>query len=258
VPVPAFVQAGTGTATTTGTGTVSLAGCTAGNIVLAYVVARGNTDDYTTNNFVNIEALNGTDNAVDTVITGSTSGTALTQKLQIGRVMAGGTVSVDQVVGASGEDLFGCIYEFSGVSTSAVSGGINTVFENGVQALGRDGFGSSGTSLSFSGLPVITNGANRLGLIFGALSSNQATGDFTGESGGYDFTETTPEFASATGATCTLLINSAPMAAAGTCDSGSQTIVSANWVLVTFALIPVPDVPVPQVDLNLIYLRRNR
>lgn len=234
----AFVGVGTGAAATTGTVTVSKTGCTAGNIIISNLVERGNADDFSKSNYVNTESLEGVAGSLNGIISGS--GTVnLQQQVDIGRVVSNGTVSWDLNVGASGNDLFCQIMELSGVSTSHTDGK-NTVYENGTQPQARDGFGSSGTSVSFAGVSITTNGADRYAVIVGALSSNQAVTNFTGETGGVDMTQPASAFQSATGATATLWEQTGQAPSITTIDNGSFTVTSTDWVLCTFALIPAP------------------
>ena len=231
---PSFVQAGTGTAVLTGSGTVSLNGATAGNIVFLHVAARGTTDDGgITAPFVNIEALDGTDNSTTGVISGSGPGSDIIQQIQIGRVIAGGAVSFDLIVGASGDDLYGRIYELSQGSTGAA---IQTVLEDGASDPPRNA--EAGVSTTIQDAGITTNAADRLALNFVALASDQDIGNFTGETGG-DWVEAA-EFRSASGSACTLQLQTSAMPAATTIDGGTATITSSAWVTMGTALIPAP------------------
>ena len=61
-----FVGAGTGLALTTGTGTASKTGCTSGNLIFGYIVARGVADDWgIEGSSSNIETLGGSPNNFD-------------------------------------------------------------------------------------------------------------------------------------------------------------------------------------------------
>lgn len=228
---PLFVQASAGTALLTGTTTVSLAGCGAGNLIIAAIVERGVSGDFVgPANPVNINRLDGVAG-----LTGAASnrgiGTNSQGFIYAGRAAAGGTVSFDITVGASGNDLFIVLYEFSGVVAGAT---VNDVFENG----GVQFAGDAATNTTVLDNAVITNGSNRLALQFVWLVSNQAVGSFTGESGG-DWTEAVAEFASSSGATVTMQLQKAPMAAAGTIDGGSLTVSSVGWGTLGTALIPL-------------------
>lgn len=250
IPTPSRVQSSAGTAVTTGTATLSLTNCTAGNIVIFHVASRGVTDDYDLTTDTNIDDMAGNTNATDTIVSGSGIGPGILHKAEIARVHSNGTVSVLMVVGASGEDLFGQVHEFRDVSRSKTAVGTNGVFENGSNALGRDVIAGHSTTPNFGFSPIVSNGPNRLGVTLTAIASNQSMSNWTSETGGYDLTEET-EFQSATGATCTLQMQTGVMANAGTCDNGTQTIgVATDWVICTFALNGEPDIRLrsPQLD----------
>src|SRR5262249_43331275 len=113
-----------------------------------------------------------------------------------GRPAANGTCSVDMTVGASGNDLFMRLYEFSGASVGTTAG---TVLEPAVGAAVAE----ANTNTTVLDASVTTTARNRLALQLVGLASNQALGNFTGETGG-DWTEAVAEFSSASGATATL------------------------------------------------------
>lgn len=238
--VPTRVQSSAGTVATTGTQTVSLTGCTAGNVVLFHVAERGTiAEDFSTTNRVNIEAIDGVDGNMDAIVTGSSAGAVLHQAF-IGRVIANGTVSVDMTVGASGNDLYAWLHEFSGCSTSSVAIGSGGVFENGSILTGRDVAGGTSATPFFAGATIITNGTNRLGITLASIASAQAMSSWTLETGG-DFTEAA-EFQSATGATATLQLQTASLPSPTTVADGEQSLgVSTDWVVVLFALNGTPD-----------------
>ena len=231
MPVPIPVQAGTGLALTTGTGTVSVTGALAGNLLLLDIVERGLTGDFSgPSNGVNINRLDGSSGFLTGYISNHGIGSPSTSQrfVYAGRAAANGTCSVDLTVGASGNDLFARIYEISGASTGTTTG---TVFEaSAVEA---------NTTTTIVDSSVTTLGADRLAVQFVALESNQALGDFTGETGG-DWTEAFAEFASSTGVTATLQIQTANMTAAGTIDGGTISITSAGWGVSGFAIIGAP------------------
>jgi hypothetical protein len=239
VSVPVFVGAGTGQAIATGSVTVTKTGCIAGNIVFFHFVIRGLTGDWSAGNPVNVEAIDGVASDYTTVVTGAGT-TGLEHGLFIGRVTANGTVSFDMACGASSEDMYGRIYEFSGASTSPVLSG---VIEEGTSAPQvYTSFGLTGAT-SIGALDVQSLGADRLALHFMCLNTNQAVGDFTGETGG-NWTEATAEFASAVGATATLQLQTASMPSAGTISGGLISTTTTNWGIVGMALIPaVGSVP---------------
>lgn len=228
--VPVFAGAGSGAAVLTGTGTVSKTGCIAGNLLLIQFFVRGTTEDWSAfSNVVNIEGIDGTDNATTGVV-------AAQYGVFIGRVMANGTCSGDATVGASGEDIFMRMYEFSGASAGA---SVASVLENGVGITDT----SSAISTDVGDAPLTTNGGDRLGLNFVYLNNNQAIGSFTGETGG-DWTEAVAEYQEATGATATLQLQTTAMPSAGSIDGGAVTIgTSIEWVSRSTAIIPASGAP---------------
>jgi hypothetical protein len=235
---PAFVQAGSGVAITTGTGTCTIAGCTAGNLIIMQVYEDGVADDLGRSNIVNVEMLDGTDGDMNNLLTFGQVGGPKTGALFIymGRVIANGTCSQDFTVGASSDDLFARAYEFSGESAGTT---VATVCENGGSTWG----GSADTGTSVGAQSVVTNGPDRLALTFVFIDDDQAIGSFTGETGG-DWTEVVAEFASATGTQACLQLQSAAMPSAGTISGGSATIgVSSGWGSIGTALIGMGSDP---------------
>lgn len=235
--VPSFVGAGAGAVATTGTGTVSKTGCTAGNLLVAQLVIRGNNEDWSAlTNAVNVRGLTGTLNSWTLIQQGLGIGSfADLAAVFCARVAADGTCSGDFTVGASGEDLFARIYEFTDASVGTT---VDTVFENGSQA-GGGYFSTSATNTSIEDTAVTTNGPSRLALQFVATASNQTLGDFTGETGG-DWSEAVDQFNSATGATATLQLQTAVMAAAGVINGGAIATASVAWGTYGLALRPGP------------------
>ena len=230
--IPAFVQAGTGVAITAGTSSVSLSGA-AGNLLLVHFLIGGTTEDYSIGTVTNISKLDGTASDMDFVGTNRVVGNpgAARHTLLVGRATAGGTCSVDLTVGASGEDIFARMYEFSGEAAGTT---VATVLENDTLTVQSDQSTDTGPN-DFPG--VITNGADRLALDFIAVNLNVAMASYTGETGG-DWTEAVAEFSSAVGTTGTLQLQTASMPTAGTIIGGSQTITSAAWGVMGTALIP--------------------
>jgi hypothetical protein len=226
VAVPVFVGAGSGAAILTGSGTVSKTSCTAGNLIIVHFIVRGTTYDWSAfSNETNIEALDGTPNTLENIRNSEEGGHF------IGRVTANGTCSADATVGASGEDIFLRMYEFSGAATGTT---VATVLENDTGVWD----GSSATGTTVGDAIVTTNGGDRLALNFVQISSNLATTDFTGETGG-DWTEAVAEYQDATGATATLQLQTASMVSSGTIEGGSYTIGSSVlWTSVGTAIIP--------------------
>lgn len=230
--VPIFVGAGTGVEILTSIATASKTGCTAGNLILAHLVNRGNDYNFPTS-VTNISNLAGTASSIGQVTVDRPLGTGNVHSLYIGRATADGTCSVGAGVGAGSEDVYMRVYEFSGVFAGTDNTGIGTI-ENG----GTTFAAGSGTSTSVLDTGVVTNGSDRLALQFVGLASNQAIGDFTGETGG-DWTEAA-EFQGATGSTATLQLQTAAISAAGTIDGGAVTVTSIGWGVIGIALIPAP------------------
>jgi hypothetical protein len=236
MPTPTFVGAGSGTVVTTGTGTVTKTGCKAGNLLILDLYEDQAAQERTRSNRVNIEALNGVDNADTIYQSGLSVGNPQigNYTLFMGRVMADGTCSWDVTVGASGADLSGLIYEFSGVSTGTT---ITQVGEN----VGGSGGGSwrqlADTDTDLLAPDVVTSGNRELAVAFVHLRGAQSLGDFTGETGG-DWTEAVAEYSHSTGNGATLQLQTASMLTAGTLTGGTITITSASWGVVALALIP--------------------
>jgi hypothetical protein len=228
--VPVFVGAGTGAAILTGTATVSKTGCTSGNLILMHIAIGGQTEDWSTGTFVGLDTLAGSPGFSDGVLQGP-YGTRY-HGFQMGRATAS-TVSLDLTVGASGEDLFARLYEFSGEFEGTTLG---SVIENSIGA-GSPVWGhSNATSTSVADEGVGTNGNDRLALQLVALATNQAIGDFTGETGG-DWTEAA-EYQDATGVTSTMQLQTASIPSSGTIDGGSATVSSVAWGVWGIAIIP--------------------
>jgi len=219
---PTYIGAGTGLALTTGTGTVSKTSCTAGNLIAIHFRVRGHTEDWGNSNVVNITSIAGVANDVTDVVI-SEGG------VWLGRATTSATCSMDLTVGASSEDIFARIYEFSGVATSST---LASIIENDIYTF--DSF--SGSVSPVDDINVATNGADRLALNFVALNNNQNIPNFTGMTGG-TWGELT-EFSSATGLTATLQLQSAAMPSSGVVGGGSATITDTIWLNYGFALIP--------------------
>lgn len=229
LPVP--VQASAGLAVTTGTGTLSLTGCTAGNLVVFHVGADGNGDDYSFSNVVNVEKLDGTNNDFDNLVSQGWVGAGPSAKFTIfvGRAMADGTCSCDITVGASGNDLFGLVYEFSDASLGTT---VATVFENGaqIQVSGANDDDTIGSEA------VVSNGPNRLALVFGTVNDDLVIGDYVTETGG-DYTEFAG-FESASGTQMSLTLQAAEMPTQGTITPGHYVMTAAAaWGHLSTALI---------------------
>lgn len=154
------------------------------------------------------------------------------QHLWIGRgVAAGGSIAGTN---STSEDLYIRQYRFATVRTIA-GGGISvaTVIENGTAGATVN---STGTSTTVADASVTTLGADRLAVNLVAANDDIALDAFTGQSGG-TWVEAVAEYAEASGTDGAIQLQTAAMASAGTIDGGTDTIVSAAWGVVGFALI---------------------
>ncbi len=230
---PAFVQASAGTVVTTGTGTLSRTGCVAGNVVFFVWVEDGASSDSSIGNHSNVTTINGLANESTFFQEVSLNAVAGLNAF-VGRVTANGTVSADLTVGASGADLFGVIYEFSGVRASLGDVQDRVISETGPSNYYDFGSGS-GTTIT---MPSVTGtGIERLAVTFIGVNANQALVASTGETGG-DWTEPVAEFASSSGTAATVGVQTSALGA-GTVSGGTITISTAAWGVLGFALIPV-------------------
>lgn len=239
---PVFVGAGAGAIATTGTLSLTKTSCTAGNFIAVHLLARGATEDWGDTTHPNISTLSGGADDVTGVCTGQPLGNPTNggrASLFVGRVTANGTCTSNFTVGASGEDLLGRIYEFSGVSTGTT---VATVCEQSTGTFNSaNGTGTTVDPTAF-GSDFITLGGLRLGCCFISQDVAQAIGDLTTETGGIDFTEAVAEYQEGTGALGTLQLQTASIAGAGTYDPGVVTTGSSSqWGVIITSLIPAPD-----------------
>ncbi len=242
---PAFVQASAGTVVTTGTSTMSLTGCTAGNVVFKVWVSDGATSDSGIGAHVNtLRISDGVADDADFFQEVPLGASVAYLIAFVGRVQANGTVSCDLSVGASGADLFGRIYEFSGVAATLGAFASLVISEDGVDYYNSTG--GTGTTITMGN--ITANDIDRLGVTFVAVNANQALAAATGETGG-DWIEPVEEFASATGTAATQGVQTADLSAGGTISGGTITISSAAWATLGFALIPTSAIgPSPQIS----------
>lgn len=242
---PTFVGAGNGVAVT-GTGATGFGkdsgingggDTTPGNFLVIHVIQDGTGADGTlassaAASLTHVEDLAGTDEAI-TMLTGSPfavgSPTAAKHFVGLARVLnAASTVTFQ----TAGDDWFGRVYEFSGVSTGTT---LATVIENGSAGAAVNGVGST-AAISDTG--VTTLGADRLAINLVAVNDDNLLDAFTGETGG-DWTEPVAEFASSGGTDAALGIQIATIASAGTINGGTDTMAAADgWGVVGFALLP--------------------
>jgi hypothetical protein len=219
---------------TAGAANVQKTGCTAGNIIILQIVADGDSDlNAVTFNDTNntVEALDGTDNTMTVITAPSQIGTSASSHwIYIGRSMVTGTVSID--VTTAGEDIYLRVYEFSGVNTGTT---LADVIENASAGAFING---TGNSASVADTTVTTLGADRLALNFIGVNDDSvaAYSSFTSETGG-DWT-LTDEFEASAGTDSAILLQTAPMASAGTIDGGTMAMDSDPWGVIGFALIP--------------------
>lgn len=235
MPAPAFVQASSGFAFTTGSGNVAtLAGTTATNLLLIHVVEDGFSLDWNIGGYANIENLNGTDNDAGFLWVDSNVGglPSAGHTLLIARSL-GGTAQWTLDVGASGNDLFTRMYEFSGVITTTTTN--DTTCENGATPVPDFSHTNAGDGISISGVAVTSNGDNRLAVQIIGINNNRTFSPLTG------WDEPVVEFNSATGTAATLGINTFSMPSATTKAGGTTTMTSAAWGVFGFALIGTPD-----------------
>jgi hypothetical protein len=191
----------------------------------------------------NIEDLAGTDNVMTFI---NDLNTALTN------VGAGGTppayhsvwlgralnTTAPVVTGANSgaDDIYIRMYEFADVSTGTT---LASVIENNQGTgsfAGKWGWAAE-TSTTVADVVVETLGPDRLALNFVAINDDaMGLNAFTGESGG-TWALATSIYETATGTDGTLGLMSASMPSAATINGGSDTITSAGWGVIGFALI---------------------
>lgn len=209
----------------------------AGRVIIVQVVQDGTTNGAVTfTGASNIENLAGTDNAW-TDITGPNadgswpvgSAEAARQFLKIGRSLST-TAPTISGGNSTSEDLYIRAHEFSDVNTGTT---LAAVIENGSAGTAVNGAGT-GTTISDTG--VTTLGADRLALQLVAANDDIAIDSFTGESGG-NWADPVGVYAESSGTDASLQLQTAVMLSAGTIDGGSDTVVSAAWGVVGFALI---------------------
>lgn len=225
--VPTFVGAGSGVTITTGTATVSKTGCTANNLIFLHFISDGTAQDYSRGNRVNMLNLAGNvgdDNLINGAGIGLTA--VSTHNIFVTRVTADGTCSVDLTVGASGEDLFARLYEFSLVFAGTT---LNQIREAQSDV-------SANATTTLDNTPVTTTASDRLACNFIGVNSTTSVASFTGETGG-DWTMAVTEYQGG-GTIGTIALQTAAMPTVGTITGGTATITSGATGNVGFALIP--------------------
>lgn len=237
---PTFVAAGAGVADAASpafTPVITFGnGLEAGDVVILQVFQDGPTAgiavDFTTPGNTNLEALDGTDDAMTFIGSFSVGSTdEALQHLWIGRsqstALGAGTIS-----GYGSEDVFMRMYAFRGVSTGTA---LADVIENG-SAGGTANQRSTSTTVADSG--VTTLGADRLAVNFVAVNDDNVLDAFTGQSGG-TWTEAVAEYADSAGTDGAIGLQIAEIASAGTINGGTDTMAAADaYGVVGFALIP--------------------
>ena len=236
MPAATWVQSGTGAAITGASGTVDISGCTAGNLLILQVLNDGN-DTSTFGSISNVSNLAGTANVLSTDVHGGDYqvGSVLTGILQMrfGRVTANGTCSLTVTVGAGGSDVVARWHEFRDEAMGTTTAGVIENADDASNEISQ----IANTSTSMFPPDIITFGPNRLAVALTASTTNQTLDPFTGGSGAW--VEPTAEFGS--GTIGVIGIQTAPMTQ-GTISGATDTITSAPWCVLGFALKAGPDI----------------
>lgn len=235
---PTFDSAGAGATDAGGVWAYTVTGgIAAGRVIIVQILQDGTTNGaVTVTGASNIENLAGTDNQW-TQIPGPNgdsswpvgSPAAARQFLYIGRCLSTSSPTISGGNSTS-EDLYIRSYTFVDVNTGTT---LSDVIENSSAGSAVNGSGT-GTTVSDTG--VTTLDVDRLALQLVAINDDVAVDAFAGETGG-DWVEPVAEYAEASGTDGCLQLQTADMAAAGTINGGTDTIVSAGWGVVGFALI---------------------
>jgi hypothetical protein len=230
---PTFETAGAGAAITGASGTVSLttSEVVAGDLVMLHVLRVGTGNDPTVGTIANIESLDGTASAMDSLGAFVAAGGG-EHGLWFGRIIATNTATSVVVTAVTAGDCYCRLYRFQGVNTGTT---LADIIENDATTHATD----SATQAQINDVGVVTNGADRLAVNVVAVTDDNALDAFTGQSGG-TWAEAVAEFASTAGNPdgC-LQLQIAEIAAAGTINGGSFTMgASDGWGVIGFALIP--------------------
>jgi hypothetical protein len=229
---PSYVNASTGTTDATGAWThTSAAPAAAGNILIVQALQDGTAADVSITSVTNAEDLAGTDNTLTSIGEFAVgSGPNASQHLWIGRALSTSAMVITGA-NAGGDDVYVRVYEFANINTGTA---LTDVIEN---ASAGATVNSSGTSATASDAGVTTLGSNRLALNFVAVNDDNAISEFTGESGG-DWALAVSPYAASGGTDGAIALQIAEIAAAGTIDGGTGSIVDSDpWGAVGFALI---------------------
>ena len=224
MPAPSFIDAGSGVTIATGTSTVSKTACTEDDVIVLQAYSDGLSDDFEIGGYANLEDLAGSSGL--TFVTSTPVGATARFSVFMGRVIAGGTCSVDLTVGASGEDLVCLLYEFSDLFTTTALAGI---LDNAEAA------GNAGTSTTVAHATHTTHGDDRLIIELIGINAAQALASFSGETGG-DYT-LEAEYQGA-GTVGTIGLQTASIPTANTLAGGTFSIASAAWGAWGAALVP--------------------
>lgn len=234
--VPEFLGAMTG-ATDAG-GAWSFTPSTSwGEFTIIQIVQDGTTNGaVAVTSVLDIEDLAGNDDAITQIPGPNADGSwpigspeSARQFLWCGRQIAG-TSDVIAGSNSTSEDLYFRAYRFREVNAGTT---LADVIENGSAGTALNG---TGTGTTVSDTDVTTLGADRLALQLVGLNDDVAIDAFTGMTGG-TWGEAVAEYAEASGTDAALQLQTAQMTSAGTIGGGSDTIVSAGWGVVGFALI---------------------
>jgi hypothetical protein len=235
---PTFVQATAGVTDAGGAWIVSGGiqnAAAAGNIAIAQILQDGATAGAVAMTAgQNIETLDGTDNTWTFIGTFAVGGSSQAlQHLWIGRTLNATNAIRIEGTNSTSEDIYGRIYEFSGVNTGTT---LADVIENGTAG---STVNSAGTSATIADADVTTLGADRLALNFVAGNDDNALDAFTGMSGG-TWAEAAAEYAEASGTDGVIQLQIATIASAGTIGGGTAGWADAtdSWGVVGFALKP--------------------
>lgn len=239
---PVYIARRGGAAITATSGTIPFTGATIGNFCLVVVLQDGTGAALSGISTGGVANLAGTANSLTAIRAGASA-------IQVGSPAAGkGYVWVGRFTAASGtinltspgDDMYGAVYEFSGVNAGTA---LSDVIENVTAGADAVAF-LTGTTIS--DVAVQTLGADRLAINCCFLTDDgSGLAAFAGSSGGTWVLSADGTFASATGTDGTVAMMTAAMASAGTIDGGTDTIVSLPWAVSGFALKPVAGGPAP-------------
>jgi hypothetical protein len=241
--LPVFVEAGTGQLWQSGGAVAMTITADVGNVIIIHVLEDGTGAGPSFSSITNLAALDGTASSFTGIATENVgTGPEARNTVQIAR--ATGTAVSISMTQTSGNDLYGRLYEFSGVNTGAT---LADVIENASAGAFVNGVGLS-TTIADTG--VTTLGADRLAINLIAVNDdNQASFDteaFTGQTGGTWVSG--GSYGSATGTDGAIGLQIADMSSAGTINGGTLTMASDPWGVIGFALLPLRVPRSPGVD----------